>query len=112
MLLASLTPSAASLLPPLLHPGAWLLQVKAEAAAMSRQKRGKDKGGKKPDDEIFDEGPQGLLERPKEYVVNFTFPNPPELAPPILGIHGAYTTAPPVAAISAMASRVMWFLTY
>ncbi len=28
-----------------------------------------------------------LLERPREYIVVFTFPNPPELPPPILGLH-------------------------
>ncbi|XP_056394447.1 ATP-binding cassette sub-family F member 1 [Hyla sarda] len=30
----------------------------------------------------------GLLKRPKEYTVKFTFPNPPPLSPPILGLHG------------------------
>ncbi|KAJ4928019.1 hypothetical protein JOQ06_015819 [Pogonophryne albipinna] len=28
-----------------------------------------------------------LLKRPKEYTVKFTFPNPPPLSPPILGLH-------------------------
>ncbi|KAI6057784.1 ATP-binding cassette sub-family F member 1 [Aix galericulata] len=29
-----------------------------------------------------------LLKRPREYTVRFTFPNPPPLSPPILGLHG------------------------
>ncbi|XP_054033185.1 ATP-binding cassette sub-family F member 1 [Dryobates pubescens] len=29
-----------------------------------------------------------LLKRPREYCVRFTFPNPPPLSPPILGLHG------------------------
>ncbi|XP_061875671.1 ATP-binding cassette sub-family F member 1 [Colius striatus] len=33
------------------------------------------------------EGPE-LLRRPREYSVRFTFPNPPPLSPPILGLHG------------------------
>ncbi|PIO37903.1 hypothetical protein AB205_0112520, partial [Aquarana catesbeiana] len=32
--------------------------------------------------------PAELLKRPKEYTVKFTFPNPPSLSPPILGLHG------------------------
>nr|XP_033772216.1 ATP-binding cassette sub-family F member 1 isoform X2 [Geotrypetes seraphini] len=36
-----------------------------------------------------DEGnePAELLKRPREYTVKFTFPNPPPLSPPILGLH-------------------------
>ncbi|CAH1786038.1 unnamed protein product [Owenia fusiformis] len=34
-----------------------------------------------------DIGPTELLEKPKEYVVKFTFENPPPLNPPILGAH-------------------------
>ncbi|KAK2510361.1 hypothetical protein Q9233_017818, partial [Columba guinea] len=29
-----------------------------------------------------------LLKRPREYTVRFTFPNPPPLSPPVLGLHG------------------------
>ncbi|XP_006011875.1 ATP-binding cassette sub-family F member 1 isoform X4 [Latimeria chalumnae] len=32
--------------------------------------------------------PAELLKRPREYTVKFTFPNPPPLSPPILGVHG------------------------
>lgn len=35
-----------------------------------------------------DSKPTELLQRPKEYVVKFTFPDPPPLNPPILGIYG------------------------
>ena len=35
-----------------------------------------------------DQKKQELLQKPKEYVVKFTFPSPPPLAPPVLGLHG------------------------
>ena len=35
-----------------------------------------------------DDGPEELLQRPKEYKVKFMFPNPPPLNPPILGAYG------------------------
>ncbi|KAM7135601.1 ATP-binding cassette sub-family F member 1 isoform 1-T1 [Molossus nigricans] len=38
-------------------------------------------------DEESQEAPE-LLKRPKEYTVRFTFPNPPPLSPPVLGLHG------------------------
>ncbi|XP_062492750.1 ATP-binding cassette sub-family F member 1 [Pezoporus occidentalis] len=38
-------------------------------------------------DEEAAEAPE-LLKRPREYTVRFTFPNPPPLSPPILGLHG------------------------
>ncbi|XP_015108701.1 ATP-binding cassette sub-family F member 1 [Diachasma alloeum] len=34
-----------------------------------------------------DTGPQELLQKPREYIVKFSFPDPPPLQPPILGIH-------------------------
>lgn len=37
-------------------------------------------------EEESQEAPE-LLKRPKEYTVKFTFPNPPPLSPPILGLH-------------------------
>ena len=48
----------------------------------------KDKKGAGKVKEDEDAPPIDLITRPKEYVVKFTFPNPSELAPPILGIHG------------------------
>ncbi|KAG9472381.1 hypothetical protein GDO78_019819 [Eleutherodactylus coqui] len=44
------------------------------------------KGRKKNADEESNEATE-LLKRPKEYTVKFTFPNPPPLSPPILGLH-------------------------
>lgn len=35
-----------------------------------------------------DDRPTQLLSKPRDYVVKFTFPNPPPLNPPILGIYG------------------------
>ncbi|XP_071657132.1 ATP-binding cassette sub-family F member 1 [Patagioenas fasciata] len=37
--------------------------------------------------EEANEAPE-LLKRPREYTVRFTFPNPPPLSPPVLGLHG------------------------
>lgn len=34
-----------------------------------------------------DEGPTELLQKPREYIVKFSFPDPPPLQPPILGLH-------------------------
>lgn len=34
-----------------------------------------------------DQGPTELIQRPREYVVKFSFPDPPPLQPPILGLH-------------------------
>ncbi|XP_061764323.1 ATP-binding cassette sub-family F member 1 [Nerophis ophidion] len=48
-----------------------------------KQQKGKKKGGQ---EEESLEAPE-LLKRPKEYTVKFTFPNPPPLSPPILGLH-------------------------
>ncbi|KAG8127797.1 hypothetical protein E2320_014693 [Naja naja] len=48
--------------------------------------RKQQKCRKKNPDEESNEAPE-LLKRPKEYTVKFTFPDPPPLAPPILGLH-------------------------
>ncbi|XP_060948457.1 ATP-binding cassette sub-family F member 1 [Limanda limanda] len=48
-----------------------------------KQQRGKKKGGQEEESQDATE----LLKRPKEYTVKFTFPNPPPLSPPILGLH-------------------------
>ncbi|XP_043938216.1 ATP-binding cassette sub-family F member 1 [Protopterus annectens] len=60
--------------------------------------RKQQKGLKNKKDE---DGPvaQELIKRPKEYTVKFTFPNPPPLSPPILGLHGVdfgYSGHPPL----------------
>ncbi|XP_053494913.1 ATP-binding cassette sub-family F member 1 isoform X2 [Ictalurus furcatus] len=48
--------------------------------------RKQQKGKKKGQEEESHEAPE-LLKRPKEYTVKFTFPNPPPLSPPILGLY-------------------------
>uniref|UniRef100_V9KKN6 ATP-binding cassette sub-family F member 1 n=1 Tax=Callorhinchus milii TaxID=7868 RepID=V9KKN6_CALMI len=49
--------------------------------------RKQQKCRKRNPDEESQEAPE-LLKRPREYTVKFTFPNPPPLSPPILGLHG------------------------
>ncbi|XP_038581526.1 ATP-binding cassette sub-family F member 1 isoform X2 [Micropterus salmoides] len=48
-----------------------------------KQQKGKKKGSQEEESQDATE----LLKRPKEYTVKFTFPNPPPLSPPILGLH-------------------------
>lgn len=31
-----------------------------------------------------------LLQKPKDYIVKFSFPDPPPLQPPILGLHSTF----------------------
>lgn len=59
-------------------------QEKQTKEALTRkQLKGKKKGGQEEESREATE----LLKRPKEYTVKFTFPNPPPLSPPILGLH-------------------------
>ncbi|XP_072176841.1 ATP-binding cassette sub-family F member 1-like [Diadema setosum] len=60
----------------------------AEKETQSAQKKKNEKGKRKGDPTEEDMEPQELLKRPKEYVVKFTFPDPPPLNPPILGMYG------------------------
>lgn len=65
----------------------------AEKQTKEALTRKQQKCRKKNADEEANEKAE-LLKRPKEYTVKFTFPNPPPLSPPILGLHGvdfAYT---------------------
>uniref|UniRef100_A0A670KFN7 ATP-binding cassette sub-family F member 1 n=1 Tax=Podarcis muralis TaxID=64176 RepID=A0A670KFN7_PODMU len=59
----------------------------AEKQTKEALTRKQQKCRKKNPDEEASEVPE-LLKRPKEYTVKFTFPNPPPLSPPILGLHG------------------------
>uniref|UniRef100_A0A1A7WP09 ATP-binding cassette sub-family F member 1 n=1 Tax=Iconisemion striatum TaxID=60296 RepID=A0A1A7WP09_9TELE len=52
-------------------------------ALTRKQQKGKKKSGQEEESQEATE----LLKRPKEYTVKFTFPNPPPLSPPILGLH-------------------------
>ncbi|XP_039443524.1 ATP-binding cassette sub-family F member 1 [Culex pipiens pallens] len=49
-----------------------------------KQEKGKGKAQKANDD---DEGPVELLAKPKDYIVKFSFPDPPPLQPPVLGLY-------------------------
>ncbi|XP_041664977.1 ATP-binding cassette sub-family F member 1 isoform X2 [Cheilinus undulatus] len=58
-------------------------EKQTKEALTRKQQKGKKKGGQ---EEESHEAPE-LLKRPKEYTVKFTFPDPPPLSPPILGLH-------------------------
>lgn len=60
-------------------------QEKKQKEALTR-KQEKGRGSKQPKTEE-DEAPVELLQRPKDYIVKFSFPDPPPLQPPILGLH-------------------------
>ncbi|XP_036902763.1 ATP-binding cassette sub-family F member 1 isoform X2 [Sturnira hondurensis] len=59
----------------------------AEKQTKEALTRKQQKCRRKNQDEESQETPE-LLKRPKEYIVRFTFPNPPPLSPPVLGLHG------------------------
>jgi ATP-binding cassette, subfamily F, member 1 len=60
------------------------LQEKKQKEALTRkQEKNRSKTQKQEDEN----GPTELLQRPKEYMVKFSFPDPPPLQPPILGLH-------------------------
>ncbi|XP_019724308.1 ATP-binding cassette sub-family F member 1 isoform X2 [Hippocampus comes] len=58
-------------------------EKQTKEALTRKQQKGKKKGGQEEESQESTE----LLKRPKEYTVKFTFPNPPPLSPPILGLH-------------------------
>lgn len=65
------------------HPHFIFTQEKQTKDALTRkQQKGKKKGQEEESNETTE-----LLKRPKEYTVKFTFPDPPPLSPPILGLH-------------------------
>jgi len=57
---------------------------KQKESLTRKQEKGKTKLTKNNDE---DNGPQELLERPKEYQVHFRFPETSHIAPPILGLY-------------------------
>lgn len=59
-------------------------EKKQKETLTRKQEKNKSKQQRTQDD---DGGPTELLERPKEYVVKFRFPEPSQLQPPILGLH-------------------------
>uniref|UniRef100_A0A182PBN2 ATP-binding cassette sub-family F member 1 n=1 Tax=Anopheles epiroticus TaxID=199890 RepID=A0A182PBN2_9DIPT len=56
-----------------------------------KQEKGRTKNQKPGED---DDGPVELLSKPKEYIVKFSFPDPPPLQPPILGLHNCHFNFP------------------
>ncbi|KAA0189465.1 hypothetical protein HAZT_HAZT007929 [Hyalella azteca] len=58
-------------------------EKKQKEALTRKQEKGRMKS-KKDEDE---DGPIELLDRPQEYIVKFSFPEPPALQPPILGLY-------------------------
>lgn len=93
-----------------------MVQEKQTKEALTRkQQKGKKKGLA---EEESHEAPE-LLKRPREYTVKFTFPNPPPLSPPILGLHcktctalealtccKVLTASPPYSQVSTLATTV------
>ncbi|CAG9783160.1 unnamed protein product [Diatraea saccharalis] len=58
---------------------------KKQKEALTRKQEKNRKSTRDENDE--DSQPVTLLQKPKEYVVKFSFPDPPPLQPPILGLH-------------------------
>jgi ATP-binding cassette subfamily F protein 1 len=65
-----------------------IFQEKNQKDILSRKQ---NKSKKKDAGNDEDEKPQELLQKPRDYIVKFTFPNPPSLSPPILGLHCEFT---------------------
>uniref|UniRef100_A0A8D1SD91 ATP-binding cassette sub-family F member 1 n=1 Tax=Sus scrofa TaxID=9823 RepID=A0A8D1SD91_PIG len=65
----------------------------AEKQTKEALTRKQQKCRRKNQDEESQEAPE-LLKRPKEYTVRFTFPDPPPLSPPVLGLHGEHPPSP------------------
>ncbi|KAG6465275.1 hypothetical protein O3G_MSEX015042 [Manduca sexta] len=59
-------------------------EKKQKEALTRKQEKNRTKAQREDEDGA---APAALLQRPKEYVVKFTFPDPPPLQPPILGLH-------------------------
>jgi len=60
------------------------MQEKKQKEALTRKQQ---KNREQQQATGIDEKPQELIQKPREYAVKFTFPNPPPLSPPILGLH-------------------------
>ncbi|CAL7947933.1 unnamed protein product [Xylocopa violacea] len=58
-------------------------EKKQKEALTRKQEKNRTKMQKQEDDNA----PMELLQKPREYVVKFSFPDPPPLQPPILGLH-------------------------
>uniref|UniRef100_A0A2A4JHX9 ATP-binding cassette sub-family F member 1 n=1 Tax=Heliothis virescens TaxID=7102 RepID=A0A2A4JHX9_HELVI len=59
-------------------------EKKQKDALTRKQEKNRSKAQREDEDSA---APTALLQRPKEYIVKFSFPDPPPLQPPILGLH-------------------------
>lgn len=59
-------------------------EKKTKEALTRKQEKNRTKTQKNNEE---DQAPPELLQKPKEYMVKFSFPDPPPLQPPILGLH-------------------------
>lgn len=59
-------------------------EKKQKEALTRKQEKNRSKSQRAEED---GPAPTALLQRPKEYIVKFSFPDPPPLQPPILGLH-------------------------
>lgn len=64
-------------------------EKKQKEALTRKQEKNRSKVQKEDDN-----GPTELLQKPKDYMVKFSFPDPPPLQPPILGLHNCYFAYP------------------
>ncbi|XP_026725816.1 ATP-binding cassette sub-family F member 1 [Trichoplusia ni] len=59
-------------------------EKKQKESLTRKQEKNRSKAQREDEDSA---APATLLQRPKEYIVKFSFPDPPPLQPPILGLH-------------------------
>jgi len=62
-------------------------EKKQKEALTRKQEKGRNMKNRRGMEDDEDNGPTQLLEKPLEYVVKFSFPEPPTLQPPVLGMH-------------------------
>lgn len=60
---------------------------KKQKEALTRKQEKNRKSDANRVENTDENGPTELLQRPREYMVKFSFPDPPPLQPPILGLH-------------------------
>lgn len=69
-------------------------EAKTKDAQMKKKGKGGGKGKHGDDDDSESVQTMNLIQKPRDYVVKFNFPEPPPLQPPILGLHGVYFKYP------------------
>lgn len=66
-------------------------EKKQKDALTRKQEKNRSKAQREDEESA---APTALLQRPKEYIVKFSFPDPPPLQPPILGLHNVFFNFP------------------